>query len=61
MRRKRASRLQVTLFPAVVKGEWVAREAKGELVQAVADLLIEALKVDRDAEGGLDDEHEDHG
>lgn len=61
MRRKtRTSRRQVTLFPAVAQGESVATEARGELVRAVADLLLEALKVDPDAEGGRDDQHEDH-
>jgi len=58
MRRKtRTSRRQVMLFPPVEQSEPVPTEAKGELVRALADLLLAALKV---AEGGRDDEHEDH-
>lgn len=61
MRRKtQPSRRQVMLFPAVAQGDMVPTEAKRELVQALAELLLEALKVETGAEGGRDDEHEDH-
>ena len=61
MRREtRTSLRQVVLFPAVTKGDTVAMEAKRELVQALADLLLEALQATTGVEGGHDDQHEDH-
>ena len=61
MRRKtRTFRRQVMLFPPVVQGETVPLEAKREIVRALADLLLEALKAETGVEGGRDDEHEDH-
>lgn len=61
MRRKtRTSRRQAMLFPTVVQPEPVPTAAKGELVRALADLLLAALNVETGAKGGRDDEHEDH-
>lgn len=61
MRRKtRTSRRQVVLFPAAAQGGRVPTQAQHELVLALADLLLEALKVQTRVEGGRDDEHEDH-
>ncbi len=61
MRRKtRTCRRQVMLFPTVVQTETVPIEVKDEVVRALADLLLEALKVETGMEGGVDDEHEDH-
>jgi hypothetical protein len=48
------------LFPTVVQSETVPMEAKDEIVRALADLLLEALKVETVVEGGGDDEHEGH-
>jgi hypothetical protein len=61
MRRKtRTCRQQVMLFPTVVQNETVPTEVKDEVVRALADLLLEALKVETGTEGGSDDEHEGH-
>ena len=61
MRRKtRTCRRQVVLFAPLARGDTVPTEAKGELIRALADLLLEALKVETRGEGGRDDEHEDH-
>ena len=61
MRREtRTSLRQVVLFPAVTEGDTVAMEDRRELVQALADLLLEALQVTTGMEGGRDDQHEDH-
>ncbi|MCC6806142.1 MAG: hypothetical protein IT381_01855 [Deltaproteobacteria bacterium] len=56
----RMPRRQVMLFPPVARGDAVPAEAKEELVQALACLLLEAMKVATDVEGGRDDQHEDH-
>jgi len=48
------------LFPPIVQGETLPLEAKREIVRALADLLLEALKAETGVEGGRDDEHEDH-
>jgi len=62
MRRKtRTSRRQVMLFPAAAQDDTVPTQVKRELVLVLADLLLEALKVQSRVEGGRDDEHEDHG
>jgi hypothetical protein len=62
MRRKtHRLRRQVMLFPAVAKGETAPAQARGEIVRALADLLLEALRVETDVEGGGDEhEPEDH-
>lgn len=64
MRRKtRTSRRQGMLFPPVAKGDKVPTEARREIVRALADLLLEALKAKTSVEGGDRDdqhEHEDH-
>ena len=61
MRRKtRTSRRQVMLLPPIAQNDSVAAEAKRELVQALADLLLQALQVKPSEIGGRDDEHESH-
>jgi hypothetical protein len=61
MKQKRRSfGRQVMLFPDAPKGDTVPAGAKRDLVQALADLLLEALKVQTRAQGGGDDEREDH-
>jgi hypothetical protein len=60
MRRKtHRLRQQVMLFPAVTKGETAPAHARVEIVRALADLLLEALRTQSDVEGG-GDEPEDH-
>lgn len=59
-RKTPTSRRQVMLFAPVAQGETVPTKVKHELVQALAGLLLEALTVATDVEGGRDDQHEDH-
>jgi hypothetical protein len=49
---------QSRLFPVVAPSDVVPREAKPEIVRALVDLLLEAMRVD--VNGGRDDEPEDH-
>jgi hypothetical protein len=48
------------LFPPVAQCQTVPTEVTRELIRALADLLLQALQVEPSAEGGSDDEHEDH-
>ena len=60
-RKTQPFRRQVMLFPRVAQGDrvpTVPTEAKRELVQALADLLLEGMKPVTSVEGGRDDEHE---
>jgi hypothetical protein len=56
MRRKtQPLRRQVMLFPILVRGDVVPVEARDEVVGALADLLLEALDVRTNLEGGGDE------
>ena len=48
------------LFPAIAQCDAMPIEAKREVVSALADLLLQALKAETNVEGGRDDEPEDH-
>jgi hypothetical protein len=61
MRRKtQPLRRQVVLFPIVARVDALPADAKDEVVGALADLLLEALSVRTNVEGGSD-EREGHG
>jgi len=51
-RKRRTSRKQAILFPAVAQSDTVPTEVKKEIVRALADLLLEALAVESAGEGG---------
>ena len=53
------ARQQQMLFRPVAQGDAVPAEVKEALVQALASLLLEAVKA-TSGEGGRDDQHEDH-
>jgi hypothetical protein len=59
-RRLRISRRQVSLFPTRPSSDEAKTvDPKRELIEALADLLLEALGYETSVEGG-DDESEDH-
>jgi hypothetical protein len=55
----RASSRQVLLFPGAAGNEDLGAINKPDLIDALADLLLEALGEERDEEGD-DDESQDH-
>ena len=60
MRRKtQPLRRQMMLFAIGARGDALPVEARVQVVEALADLLLEALSVRTDVEGG-GDEPEDH-